>query len=131
MCDRFYDQILGLLQLSAGNGQDARSTPDADSTGLILGWAVPTNALCKLDYLCDALPTVILSAENRQARRIFGWAVLTKALCKLDYLCDALPTVILSAENRQARRIFGWAVLTKALCKLDYLCDALPTLLLS
>ncbi|NEQ56058.1 MAG: hypothetical protein F6K53_01025 [Moorea sp. SIO4A1] len=99
------------------NGQDARSTTgkmpvpqrarcpfhngqDADSTGLILGWAVLTKVLCKLDYLSDPLPTLLLSAENRQARRILGWAVLTKVLCKLDYLSDPLPTLLLSAENR-------------------------------
>ncbi|WP_293095162.1 hypothetical protein [Moorena sp. SIO3I6] len=89
------------------NGQDARSTPDADSTGLILGWAVPTKALCKLDYLSDPLPTLLLSAENRQARRILGWAVLTKVLCKLDYLSDPLPTLLLSAEYRRSSMSTG------------------------
>ncbi|WP_149031219.1 hypothetical protein [Moorena producens] len=39
---------------SASGGNPRRSA----QITLILGWAVPTNALCKLHYLSGALPTL-------------------------------------------------------------------------
>ncbi|OLT58982.1 hypothetical protein [Moorena bouillonii] len=37
----------------------AQATPTAiSSQSLIVGWAVPTNAVCKLYYLSGALPTL-------------------------------------------------------------------------
>ncbi|NEO95022.1 MAG: hypothetical protein F6K56_34460 [Moorea sp. SIO3G5] len=56
---------------------------------------MPTNVLCKLDYLSGALPTLdqLSTCTIVMNRRIVGWAVPTNVLCKLDYLSDPLPTL--------------------------------------
>ncbi|NEO07781.1 hypothetical protein [Moorena sp. SIO3I8] len=46
---------------------------------LIVGWAVPSNALCKLDYLSDALPTLHELLDHSEGRTV-GCAPLSVEL---------------------------------------------------